>query len=435
MGFRGCRRGGYQPPGGFCSRRGRFHGGCAPHCVVAKSAQLCFRLRRKLRPLPCSSSPHRAGRGGGPFWSCPKRECAAPGGREKGAKRAPVQWPSARDGGRRIGASADLGLPSGTLQSSARSLLPSRGGWCGGRRGARTHLTSFSFRAFRFATRWLGGCGGSCFRADALVRLKRPIGRVHKVRPVPRAICPAFPRQCPGRLLQMVLLWVLPPPPAGPGLAPSRAVGSPPRSPGRRAAAEACTGGPMKASAPTGTRKDFGLVWYTPLRPPRERVAKRNARKEKQLKCVLAPRRGRHHPARDGSRRNRRRLKRARRQGKIGAGTDTPTPVQQLCTHVQSCDQKRFFLFHRARRILFLSRTKREWGAHPRGNGPLREQTPPWPPSGGPKFLRAVDHRPMPPPWPGGPSPGRAPRRGRGCPARCPPPRCWSRRCSGRTSW
>ena len=43
----------------------------------------------------------------------------------------------------------------------------------------------------------------------------------------------------------------------------------------------------------------------------------------------------------------------------------TPTPVQQLCTHVQSCDQKRFFLFHRARRILFLSRTKREWGAHP----------------------------------------------------------------------
>ena len=33
---------------------------------------------------------------------------------------------------------------------------------------------------------------------------------------------------------------------------------------------------------------------------------------------------------------------------------------------------KRFFLFHRARRILFLSRTKREWGAHP-----LWEQ-PPW---------------------------------------------------------
>ena len=54
-----------------------------PIVVVAKSAKLRFRLRRKLRPLPCSSSPHRAGRGGGPFWSCPKRECAAPGGKEK----------------------------------------------------------------------------------------------------------------------------------------------------------------------------------------------------------------------------------------------------------------------------------------------------------------------------------------------------------------
>ena len=37
-----------------------------PIVVVAKSAQLRFRLRRKLRLLPCSSSPHRAGRGGGP---------------------------------------------------------------------------------------------------------------------------------------------------------------------------------------------------------------------------------------------------------------------------------------------------------------------------------------------------------------------------------
>ena len=38
---------------------------------------------------------------------------------------------------------------------------------------------------------------------------------------------------------------------------------------------------------------------------------------------------------------------------------------------------KRFFLFHRARRILFLSRTKREWGAHPCGNSPLRERRSP----------------------------------------------------------
>ena len=32
------------------------------------------------------------------FWSCPKRECAAPGGREKCAGRTPVQWPSVRTG-------------------------------------------------------------------------------------------------------------------------------------------------------------------------------------------------------------------------------------------------------------------------------------------------------------------------------------------------
>ena len=40
-----------------------------------------------------------------------------------------------RDGGRRIGACSDLGLPSGTLGSSAKSMLPSRGGWCRPRRG------------------------------------------------------------------------------------------------------------------------------------------------------------------------------------------------------------------------------------------------------------------------------------------------------------
>ena len=45
-----------------------------PIVVVAKSAKLRFRLRRKLRPLPCSSSPHRAGRGGGPIFGLAKRE-------------------------------------------------------------------------------------------------------------------------------------------------------------------------------------------------------------------------------------------------------------------------------------------------------------------------------------------------------------------------
>ena len=110
-----------------------------------------------------------------PFLFClAKRETGRARSKEKSARRAPVQWPSARDGGRRIGASADLGWPSGTLQSSAGSILPSRGGGCGGRRGARTHLTSFSFRAFRFATRSPGGRGSLYRWADEGIR---PYGR------------------------------------------------------------------------------------------------------------------------------------------------------------------------------------------------------------------------------------------------------------------
>ena len=88
------------------------------------------------------------------FWSGQKRERAAPGVREKGALAATLHMRAKLlYGGRRIGASADLGLPPDTLGPSARSILLSRGGWCGGHRGARTHLTSSSFRAFRFATR------------------------------------------------------------------------------------------------------------------------------------------------------------------------------------------------------------------------------------------------------------------------------------------
>ena len=50
--------------------------------------------------------------------SCQKRNGPCTVQREK-RWRAPVQWPSARDGGRRIGACSDFALPSGTLQSSA----------------------------------------------------------------------------------------------------------------------------------------------------------------------------------------------------------------------------------------------------------------------------------------------------------------------------
>ena len=53
-----------------------------------------------------------------------------------------------------------------------------------------------------------------------------------------------------------------------------------------------------------------------------------------------------------------------------------PPPVQQLCTNVQSCDQKRFFLFHRARRIFFLMSQKENGGRIPHGQCPRREPDP-----------------------------------------------------------
>ena len=100
-------------------------------------------------------SPPRGARRGPHIWSCQKRNGPYPQGVCRSRKRQSRQ--RLRDctakkkrtllaatlhicakllyGGRRIGASADLGSPSGTLGPSARPILPSRGGWCGGHRG------------------------------------------------------------------------------------------------------------------------------------------------------------------------------------------------------------------------------------------------------------------------------------------------------------
>ena len=130
-------RGAFQPPGETGSRQGAVSTGDAPPIL---------------------------------FLSAPKRERAAPGVREKGAGRAPVQWPSAR-----TGVGVPVPAPIWPCLRARYALLrfprlPSRGGWCGSCRGARTHLTSFSFRAFRFATRYPGGRRGLCFRADVHIR-------------------------------------------------------------------------------------------------------------------------------------------------------------------------------------------------------------------------------------------------------------------------
>ena len=106
------------------------------------------------------------------FWSCPKRERAAPGVREKGAVAATLHVRAKLlYGGRREMVPAGLRwLPDGRggVRYRLDGGFPRRGCVLG--RGARTHLTSSSFRAFRFATRYPGGRRGLCFRADVHIR-------------------------------------------------------------------------------------------------------------------------------------------------------------------------------------------------------------------------------------------------------------------------
>ena len=61
----------------------------------------------------------------------------------------------------------------------------------------------------------------------------------------------------------------------------------------------------------------------------------------------------------------------------------TPTPVQQLCTPVQSCGQKRSVLLDRARPVFFSGKTEKKMGGASRWTSPLREQRFPRPPDGG----------------------------------------------------
>ena len=64
----------------------------------------------------------------------------------------------------------------------------------------------------------------------------------------------------------------------------------------------------------------------------------------------------------------------------------TPTPVQQLCTPVQSCGQKRSFLLNRARPVFFSGKTEKKMGGASRLDKPPAGAESPWPPDGGPNF-------------------------------------------------
>ena len=83
----------------------------------------------------------------------------------------------------------------------------------------------------------------------------------------------------------------------------------------------------------------------------------------------------------------RRRVKRARRSGKIGAGTDTPTPVRTegRCTGVRPSGLF-FWTVHGP--FSFPQDGKENGGCIPAGQAPLREQNPPWPLFSGPHHSR-----------------------------------------------
>ena len=193
-------------------------------------------------------------------------------------------------------------------------------------RGASTHLTSFSFRAFRFATRYLGDCRGLYYRVDEGVF---PYNGGDGFRHPRRGRCPHRP---------------VPPAPID-----HQASGSEKRSNSMR-------------------------------RPPR---------------------RPGHHPARDGS---------------IDLAEDPSVPEGQAKSeqapirrppsraegHCTGARLAPFSLPPGAAHSLFGQDQKENGGRIPRGNGPLREQNPPWPTSGGPSspkaggLLRSSSPRPAP---------------------------------------
>ena len=112
------------------------------------------------------------------FPSCGKENGPCTVQKKRPLGRAPVQWPSARDGGRREMVPADsrwLSDGRGGVPQRIDSGFPRRG--CGGQRVARTHLTSSSFRAFRFATRCPGGRRSGSLAYAAMLHLSSTTGQ------------------------------------------------------------------------------------------------------------------------------------------------------------------------------------------------------------------------------------------------------------------
>ena len=121
-----------------------------------------------------------------------------------------------------------------------------------------------------------------------------------------------------------------------------------------------------------------GLLLHRLLRPPGQRVAKRNARKEERVKCVLAPRPKMHraaginHQVCPAPRRAR---------SPVLANPQAPSHADPRTATLHARAKllpKRLFLLHRARRVLFLGKTKKRMGgASPVETAPWREPDSP----------------------------------------------------------
>ena len=205
-------RGVWLPPGGLVQR------GCTPHFLFGlarkENGPCTVQKKRALSALRCSGPPRATGVG-----------VSVP---------API-WPDLR---------ARLGL-------LRFPRLPSRGGWCPGRRGARTHLTCSSFRAFRFATRCPGGRRRCCVVLCCIFHQQPASGSENR-----RSMYPKLPRA-----------GGLPKGSAFPSLTAAR--DSQPSPAGGRRSARAQTDPPNIFSFPPGAAHFlFGVSMRGPRRAP-----------------------------------------------------------------------------------------------------------------------------------------------------------------------
>ena len=138
------------------------------------------------------------------------------------------------------------------------------------------------------------------------------------------------------------------------------------RSQGRKRAALGETFGPGKFGIPSAS---LPAAAHAPTK------SSQRQRKEKQLDATTTPTR----PAPSATGRKFQKTQKAQACPKAGPNRSRHRYADSRAHGgpLHRSAPKRFFLFHRARRILFLSRTKREWGAHPCGNSPPRERRSP----------------------------------------------------------